>query len=245
LVRLQFLGCGDAFGSGGRFNTCFHLTSGETGCLIDCGASSMIAMRKFAVDPNRIDTIFISHLHGDHFGGLPFFILDAQFVSRRRAPLTIAGPPGLAERLHITMEALFPKSAGIEQNFALELIELAPGRRRLVNGIAVTPHLVKHDCGAPPFALRLEVAGKIVTYSGDTAWTDALIDAARDADLFIAEAYFHDKKIWHHLDWQTLQSHLPAIQAKRLILTHFSDDMLTRRGELGVETAEDGKIVEI
>jgi hypothetical protein len=83
-MRLQFLGCGDAFGSGGRFNTCFHVTTGSAQFLVDCGASSMIAIRRFGVEPNAIETIFITHLHGDHFGGLPFFILDAQLVSRRR-----------------------------------------------------------------------------------------------------------------------------------------------------------------
>ena len=244
-MRVQFLGCGDAFGSGGRFNTCFHVTTGETGFLIDCGASSMIALRRFGVDPNAIASIFITHLHGDHFGGLPFFILDAQLMSRRTAPLTIAGPPGLEQRLAVTMEAFFPGAAAVERRFAVDIIELAPGERRIVGGVAVTPHLVRHACGAPPFALRLEAGGKVVTYTGDTEWTEALIPAARDADLFIAEAYFHDKKIRHHLDWQSLAPHLPAIRAKRLILTHFSPDMLARLGDLPVETAEDGKIVEV
>ncbi len=96
-MRLQFLGSGDAFGSGGRFNTCFHLERARRGnVLIDCGASSMVAIRKMGIDPNAISAILVSHLHGDHFGGLPFFLLDAQLVSRRTAPLTLAGPPGFA-----------------------------------------------------------------------------------------------------------------------------------------------------
>ena len=43
-MRLQFVGCGDAFGSGGRFNTCFHLTGARTNALIYCGPPSMIAL---------------------------------------------------------------------------------------------------------------------------------------------------------------------------------------------------------
>ena len=242
---MQFLGCGDAFGSGGRFNTCFHVTTAETAFLIDCGASSMIAIRKFGVDPSAIASIFITHLHGDHFGGLPFFLLDAQLVSRRTAPLTIAGPSGLVERLRVTMEALFPGSSAIARKFALDLIELTPAAPHRVNGVTVTPYQVQHACGAPPFALRLESGGKVVTYTGDTEWTDALIPAARDADLFIAEAYFHERKIKHHLDWRSLQPHLPAIRPKRLILTHFSPDMLARIGDLSAEAAEDGKIIEL
>ena len=98
-MRLTFLGTGDAFGSGGRLHTCFHLARGEASLLIDCGASAMIGIRRAGLDPNRIATILISHLHGDHFGGLPFFILDGQLVSRRTQPLTLVGPPGLAARL--------------------------------------------------------------------------------------------------------------------------------------------------
>lgn len=82
-MQLQVLGCGDAFGSGGRFNTCFHLAGSAGTILIDCGASALIAMRRFGVEPNRIDTVFLTHLHGDHFGGLPWLILDGQLVSGR------------------------------------------------------------------------------------------------------------------------------------------------------------------
>src|SRR5579864_4417433 len=70
-MRLEFLGSGDAFGSGGRFNTCFRLERAGGDVLIDCGASSLIAMRQRGVDPNAIALVVISHLHGDHFGGLP------------------------------------------------------------------------------------------------------------------------------------------------------------------------------
>lgn len=244
-MRLQFLGCGDAFGSGGRFNTCFHVSAGESAFLIDCGASSMVAMRKFGVDPNRIATVFLSHLHGDHFGGLPFMILDAQLISRRSAPLTIAGPPGLAERLRATMEALFPGSSTVARKFALEIRELTPGERQVVNGVTITPFEARHSAGAPPFAPRLEWGGKVIAYSGDTEWTEALIPAGRGADLFISECSSYDRKVRHHLDWQTLRPRLQEIGAKRVILTHFNPDMLARLGEIGCETAEDGKIVEL
>ena len=75
----------------------------------------MIAIRKFDIDPNAIRAVLITHLHGDHFGGLPFFILDAQLVSRRTAPLTIAGPPGLRDRL---TTALAPESLEVMDDSA-------------------------------------------------------------------------------------------------------------------------------
>jgi ribonuclease BN (tRNA processing enzyme) len=244
-MELQFLGSGDAFGSGGRFNTCIYVRDNAGAFLIDCGASSMIAMRKFGIDPNTIRAILITHLHGDHFGGLPFFILDAQLVSRRRAPLTIAGPPGLRDRLAVAMESSFPGSTRVERRFATDVREMEPRSTHDLLGIAVTPYEVKHPCGAPPFALCVTVDGKTLCYSGDTEWTDGLREAAQGADLFIAEAYFFDKPIKFHLDYATLARQLPALAAKRVILTHMSPDMLARAGETGCEVAHDGMVVSI
>jgi ribonuclease BN (tRNA processing enzyme) len=58
-MKLTFVGCGDAFGSGGRFNTCFHVETAATRFLIDCGASSLVALKRLGIDRNAIDTILI------------------------------------------------------------------------------------------------------------------------------------------------------------------------------------------
>lgn len=244
-MKLTFVGCGDAFGSGGRFNTCFHLERAAGGnVLIDCGASSMVAIRQAGVDPNGVAAILVTHLHGDHFGGLPFFILDAQLVSRRTAPLVIAGPPGLGDRLTALMEAMFAGSSRVERRFAVEIRELAPRERAAVAGLHVTPYGMTHPSGAPSYALRVEAEGKVVTYTGDTEWTEELVPAGRDADLFICEAYFHDRMTKFHLDYATVARHLPEIAPKRTILTHMSPEMLARAATLPVETAHDGLVVE-
>ena len=107
-MHLQFVGCGDAFGSGGQFNTCFHLVGNEINALIDCGATSLVAMNKLAIDRNAIDVIFISHFHADHIAGLPFFLLEANYVTKRTRPLTVVGPPGLKTRFPEIMEGGFP-----------------------------------------------------------------------------------------------------------------------------------------
>ena len=244
-MRLQFLGSGDAFGSGGRFNTCFHLTRAQGGnALIDCGASSMVAIRKWGVDPNGISTVLVSHLHGDHFGGLPFFLLDAQLVSRRTAPLTLAGPPGFEARLMTIMEAMFAGSTKVERKFTLTIRELALHERAAIDGLHVTPYLMKHYSGAPSYALRIETEGKVLTYSGDTEWVEELIPAGRNADLFICEAYFFDKVMKFHIDYMTLTKHLAEIAPKRTIVTHMSAELLGRQGEIALEAAHDGLVVE-
>jgi ribonuclease BN (tRNA processing enzyme) len=242
-MELRFLGSGDAFGSGGRFNTCIHVRDRKGAFLVDCGASSLVAIKKFAVDPNKVRAILISHLHGDHFGGLPFFILDGQLMSRREAPLVIAGPPELGDRLAAAMEVFFPGSSKARRRFPLEIRELEGGRAHEVAGIEVTPYPVEHFSGAPSFALRVAVDQKTLCYSGDTEWTEGLAAAAKDVDLLIAESYFLAKRVKYHLDFATLASHLPQLGAKRVILTHMSNEMLLHAGEVGCERAEDGMAI--
>lgn len=238
-VRVRFLGSGDAFGSGGRLQTCILIESSAHRCLIDCGASALSALKRAGVDPNEIDTIVLSHLHGDHFGGLPFFVLDGQF-SRRANDLLVAGPPGVRARVIQAMECFFPGSSGARRRFALRFQELQEGVPVVVGPLSVTPYEVDHACGAPPYALRVEIEGRVVTYSGDTAWTDRLVPAASGADLFICEAYFYEKHVPFHLDYSTLMAHRSELDCKRIVITHMSADMLSHLGELEVEAAHDG-----
>jgi ribonuclease BN (tRNA processing enzyme) len=141
------------------------------------------------------------------------------------------------------MEVLFPGSSRAKRDFSIEFVEYTDKKTTIIGSIAITPHLVIHPSGAPAYALRIECEGKIIAYSGDTEWTDRLIDVASNADLFISEAYFYEKKIRYHLNYRTLMLHRSELNCKRLILTHMSDDMLSRLPEIDTEWAEDGKRV--
>jgi ribonuclease BN (tRNA processing enzyme) len=245
-MRFRFIGCGDAFGSGGRFNTCFLVERDGGGTfLIDCGASSLVALRHWGETPGAIDTVFISHLHGDHFGGLVFLLLDAQHISRRTRPLTIAGPKGLAERLTAAREALFPRSSQVPSRFELRVAELEIGRRQEVDGLAVTPFQAAHSSGAPSLSLRLEADGRTIAFSGDTEWTEPLIETAKGADLFICEASFRGRKVTGHMDVDDLVPRLAQIGANRVFLTHMGEAMLAAPAPEGTFKAEDGLVVEL
>ena len=244
-MQLRFVGCGDALGSGGRFNTCFHVTGKQVNFLIDCGASSLPALKRLGIERDAIDLILITHFHGDHFAGLPFLLLDAQF-SRRSRPLVIAGPPGIEQRLPQVMEALFEHSSKTKQKFGLSVVTLMPEETRSFGTVKVTPYPVVHgESGGPFLGYRIEAEGRIIAYSADTEWTETLIPLAREADLFIAEAYYHDKIVKNHLSLATLEARLPEIKPKRLVLTHMSDDMRGRLDALDYTAASDGMIVEL
>ncbi|MFL6839604.1 MAG: MBL fold metallo-hydrolase [Bradyrhizobium sp.] len=244
-MQLRFVGCGDAFGSGGRANTCFHVQGESINFLIDCGASSLPALKRLDIARDDIELILITHFHGDHFGGLPFFLLDAQF-SRRTRPLVIAGPKGIETRLAQLMEALFEHSSRTKQRFELSVVALAPEQSQTFGAVTVTPYPVVHgESGGPFLGYRVEAEGRVIAYTGDTEWTETLIPLARGADLFISEAYTYDRIVKNHLSLKTLESRLPKINAKRLILTHMSDDMLGRLGSLAYTAADDGMVVEL
>jgi len=244
-MQLRFVGCGDAFGSGGRANTCFHVTGNAVNFLIDCGASSLPALKSCGIVRNDIELILITHFHGDHFAGLPFFLLDAQF-SRRTRPLVIAGPQGIEMRLTQVMEALFEHSSRTQQKFELSIVSLEAGETRSFGAATVTTFPVVHgESGGPFLGYRIEAEGRVLAYTADTEWTDALVPLGRDADLLVAEAYTFERNVRNHLSLTTLEAHLAEIQPKRLILTHMSDDLLSRLDSIAHTAAHDGMIVEI
>jgi ribonuclease BN (tRNA processing enzyme) len=190
-MQVDIVGSGDAFGSGGRFQTCIALARGPGAppdTLVDCGATSLTALRRRHLDPGAITTVVITHLHGDHFAGLPFLILDGQF-RRRASDLTVAGPPGTGERLTETMEALFPGSASARRRFAVDVSEHTDGHATRLGDLTITPYEVRHASGAPAYAVRVDGPDASLAYSGDTEWTDALVDAADGVDLFLCEGY--------------------------------------------------------
>ena len=222
-MRVTVVGSGDAFGSGGRFQTCIAIADDDNEpprVLVDCGATSLVALRKQQIDPNDIDTVIVSHLHGDHFGGLPFLILDGQFRHRSR-DLTVVGPAGTGARLAEAMEVLYPGSSDIRRRFEVHVLEHADRRATEYGPLRLTPFEVRHASGAPAYAVRLEGPSGSMAYSGDTEWTDALLDAADGVDLFLCEGYSPTPVRWH-LDLRTLADNRDRFSCQQLVLTHLS-----------------------
>jgi ribonuclease BN (tRNA processing enzyme) len=247
-MRLTVIGSGDAFGSGGRTNTCFWLETAKGTLTVDFGASALPALKARNLDPNDIDAIVLSHLHGDHFGGLPFLLLDYQFLARRERPLLIAGPPGTRARLDAVLENFFPKAGKNKWRFPWSVREITVGVENDVLGHSLLTTEVIHQSGAPSTALRLSDGDKTFAYSGDTEWTDALVPIAAGADLFICECYaYAGTKITGHMSWEILKPRLAEFNAKRIMLTHMNPSVLARLDEIkaaGVLIAADGLVLD-
>jgi ribonuclease BN (tRNA processing enzyme) len=247
-MKITIVGSGDAFGSGGRFNTCFRIETLGRDLLLDCGASSLPALKAQRVDPNAIDGVLLSHLHGDHFGGVVFLVMDGHFLSRRSRPLLIAGPPGTRTRLDAALEVFFPRSTTIAWRYPWQVVEIVPGTPAEFLGLSVQTVEVVHQSGAPSTAVRISDGSRVLAYSGDTEWTDALISVATDADLFIAECYEHARAIAGHMNWGKLSAKLSALGARKIMVTHMNPSMLARTEEArasGVLIASDGMVLEL
>ncbi|MGH6736585.1 MAG: MBL fold metallo-hydrolase [Methyloceanibacter sp.] len=247
-MRLTVIGCGDAFGAGSRLQTSFHVRAGPSTFLIDCGVTSLIGMRRLGIRPNDIDTVFVSHLHGDHFGGLPWLLIDAKYVSNRTRPLVVTGPKGIERRFVTAAEALYPNSTTVERGFDLSFVEYEEQKPLEVGGVTVTPFEVKHPSGAPPYALRFDVEGKALAFTGDTGWVDVLCDVARGADLLISECFQYDVTLPIHLDYKTIDANYAKLGAKRVLLTHMGEAMLAQVGTVDRSrylVAEDGMVLDL
>lgn len=198
-TTLQVIGCGDAFSSGGRFQTCFYVKSTSLNFLIDCGATSAVALKRFNISTNDIDLIVITHFHGDHFGGLIFLILDAAIAAKRTKPLVILTPSGGREKLRDAIQLFYPGLLKSVDKLKLEFIEY-PSRQAIQSGaLTLQAFPVVHTPETLPHAVKISVDKKIISFSGDTEWTDELIAVADNADLFICECNFliqHQRDIW-------------------------------------------------
>jgi ribonuclease BN (tRNA processing enzyme) len=243
-VTLRFLGCGDAFAAGGRFQTSFYVEGADQPLLIDCGATTLIALKRQGIDPASIGWVVLSHLHGDHFGGLPWLILDGQFAKRKR-PLVIAGPTGTEERFTQMFEALYPGAPDAERPFEVSVVELPERSPYALGPAVVTTFEVIHTPQTEPHALRVEYGGRVIAYSGDTEWTDALLEAADGADLFVCECQEYDRQVPGHLDYRTLWEKRGQLGCKRLVINHMGPEMLARIDELDVEGVADGMVNEV
>lgn len=247
-MKLTVIGCGDAFGAGGRLQTSYLVDLPGQRLLLDCGASITIGLNRLGIDADSIAAIVISHLHGDHFAGLIWMALHAQYVTRRTAPLTVIGPPGIEQRYLTAAEALYPGFTSQRRRYALEFQEIAAGTTRAAGPARITAYEVSHPSGAPSHAVRIEAGGRTLAFSGDTEWVDVLAECSRDADLFIVECYGYDKPVPYHMSWSTIRPNLPRLSARRVMLTHMNGDMLANAHQVNeprVFLAEDGLVVDV
>lgn len=244
-MKLHVLGCGDAFGSGGRNNSGYLIEASDRLFLLDCGPTTLAAMKRAGFDSARLDAIFLSHLHGDHCGGVPFFFLEYLYENPRRRALHVAGPAGTEARLNGLFQFMFGDVSDPKKLPPLQFHVLEPDKAKKIAGVGVFPFKVPHQVRDISLGFKIRYDQKQLLYSGDSAWTDLFVTHARGADFFLCECCFYDRETSFHMSYRKLEENLSRLECKKIVLTHMGEEMLSRRDELPLTLAEDGMVLEI
>ena len=150
-MKLTILGSFSAYPSIKGFTTSQVLEHNGKSFLIDCGEGTQIQLRKNKIKFNSIEDVFISHLHGDHYFGLPGLILTLNLLGREK-PLNIFGPKGIKEIITSLM-----KVGKTWTNYKLNFIELNSTKPELIlnkNNFTVTTIPLYHRIYTNGFLFR-------------------------------------------------------------------------------------------
>ena len=245
-VTVTILGTGDAFSSHGRFNAGYLIEAGGYRILMEAGPTILTSLKRAGIRPADIDLILISHLHGDHFGGVPFLFLEYTYESRRRTRLTIVGPNYLESRSMTLVRTMFPGTAATQLAQKSRWVVIEPHDKLRFGPARIaairTPHMKRYKS----LAFRIEIAGHTIVFSGDTGWTEELVPFVAGADLFLCECtYFESSDLTFHLNYPQIERERDRLQVKRLVLTHLGREVLDRGPEVAMELGSDGMRIEV
>ena len=151
MMKLTILGSCSAYPTLNRFTTSQILQINGKSFLIDCGEGAQIQLRKNKIKFNSIEDILISHLHGDHFFGLPGLILTFNLLGREK-PLNIYGPKGIKK---IIVSLL--KIGNTWTNYKLNFTELKNPKSEIIydkNDISITTIPLYHGIYTNGFLFR-------------------------------------------------------------------------------------------
>ena len=244
-MRVTVLGAGDAFCSGGRRHSAYLVEAPDACFLLDCGATTLLALKSLGIPAERMDFVAISHLHGDHFGGLPFLFLEYLYEKPRSRPLTIVGPPGTEERVRTLHATMYREVSERPCCFDIRFRELLPGQQTALFGVQLLPFRVPHQERDISFGYRVETADRALLYSGDCGWNEDLVRYSHETDLFICECCYFQTETSFHISYPRIAQEQHRLGCKRLLLSHIGREVLERQGEVALECAHDGMVIEV
>ena len=244
-VALTCLGTSDAFGSVGRHCAGYLVDTPGARLLLDAGPSVLSALKAQQRRSSEIDAVVVSHLHGDHFGGIAFLFLEYRWEEPRQRPLVIAGPPGIEERVFAVYHALYADARDEELPFALEFCELGDGDAREMGDVRVETFRVPHQRRALSLGMRLRVGGRTLVYSGDTTWTPDLLEKSRGADLLLCECSVLRGPHPTHVSYTDIEANRRSFDCGSLLLTHLGREVREHARDIPERLADDGLVVRL
>jgi ribonuclease Z len=241
-ASLTFLGSSSGMPSPTRFCSSLFFQTHRLNFLLDCGEGTSFSLLRNRIDPLLIDSIFISHAHVDHLGGL-FLLIQMMHLLHRTNRLDVYLPeeaiPGVRQFLYTCY--LFPEKL----NFELSLLPITPGFEFEAQDVSLkahpNPHLTANETAIEElnldnrmqsFSFILGLPGKKIVYSGDIRSARDLAEIAAGADILITECT--------HPDLSELFSLVADKGVKSIILTHVPPELEDKQEEILQRAAQMG-----
>jgi ribonuclease BN (tRNA processing enzyme) len=242
-MKLTILGSGTVAPSGTRNSAGYFVELPDARVMMDCGAGTVHALARYGLPWEQITHLFISHFHVDHVGELAALLLAFRhgMTTDRSAPFTIVGPRGL-DRVMDGLKLAFGSTL-FDTTFPLTVRMLSPGEQIELGGestlsVMKTPHTPES------LAIRIESRGRVLCYTGDTAYDEDLARFFQGADVLISECSFREPlEGVPHLSIS--EAALLASQAgvSKLIVTHFYFDVDEAVLENEMKAAYTGEVI--
>jgi ribonuclease BN (tRNA processing enzyme) len=241
---LTVLGSGDAFNAAGALHSCYLLEHAAGKLMLECGPSVLAGLKRAGIPTDAPDVVLVSHLHGDHFGGIPFLFMEYLFERPRTRPITIAGPPTTQQRVDMLYKSLYHESYCRRLAFDVRYLVIEPGDRVKLAGFDVDAFEVPHSAEPVSLAYRIESPEGKLLFSGDSAWTDEFSAQSRGVDVFLCECCSIEPTTEIHMSYRDLLANRDALACRRLLLTHLGTDVRAA-AEFEFDRVDDGMVIDI
>lgn len=204
---------------------------------------------RLGLDLDELDGVFLTHLHGDHIGGIAMLLVHLQFERQRTRPFVIAGPPGTEARIGMLRESAYPSVVQSGLNYPLKYVIWAvPGETEAL-GRTVRAIRAKHDRVAIATSFVVETQERKIAFSGDTGWQPELAELVDGVDYFVCECTNLTGDYWAHLCVEEHLEHRNEFHVGRLYLSHLSESARATAHQhvdaLRATIADDGLIIDL
>ncbi|HKA19356.1 MAG TPA: MBL fold metallo-hydrolase [Blastocatellia bacterium] len=242
-MKLTILGSGTIVPDGSRNSSGYFVELPDARIMLDCGAGTLHALARYQLPWEQMTHLFVSHFHADHIGELASLLFAFSYGTKttRSKPFTIIGPHGLQGVLDALETAFGGKL--LKTKFPLNMRMLGPDEAlQLGNESELSVCKTLHT--AESLAVRIDANNHSLCYTGDTAYSEALVDFFNGADALISECSFREPRDYvRHLSVSEAARLAARANVSTLILTHFYFDVDEEHLEAEVQKEYSGNII--